>query len=177
MPKKQYLICSTVILLCLVFGFAGPPISGQQNAPMQSDQPYIGLRHGRQLPTGLNEEGGGLITDPYKDKTQYGISHVTRGKTNMLWFEVGTHHDSSGQAFWEVLDVVTLPPLKRGQVVMFTLCLLNDQPDSEIAAIVQPLRARHYQTRTVRAWRANRQTRTFEQIPTRRVKCEIQGDH
>jgi hypothetical protein len=128
------------------------------------------------MPRGLKQEGGGLISDPYRDKTQFGIAHVTRGKQNFLWFELGTHHNAAGQAFWEVLDVVTLPVLKRNHMVMYTLCLLNDKPDSEIAAIIEPVKPGSYETRTLRAWRANRQTRKFEEIAVKGVKCEMQGD-
>ena len=176
---RPTLISSALILSCLMAFSAVPSTKRQQSSAnlAAADGSYIGLRHGRNLPAGLKDEGGGLITDPYKDKVQYGISHVVRGRTNMLWFELGTHHDAEGQAFWEVLDVVTLPTLKRGQLVMFTLCQFNHQPDSEIAAVVQPLRGRNYETRTIRAWRANRQTRKFKAIPTRGVKCELQGDY
>jgi hypothetical protein len=137
---------------------------------------YIGLRHGPQLPVGLKEVGGGLITDPYKDKTQFGLAHITKGKTNMLWFELGTHHDAEGHAYWEVLDVVTLPPMSRNQYFFYTLCNYNNQPDPTIAAIVQPLKRGSYETRTLRAWRANLQTRKLMEIPIKGVKCDIQGD-
>jgi hypothetical protein len=95
----------------------------------------------------------------------------------MLWFELGTHHDTAGHAFWEVLDVITLPAMNRNQILFYTLCLFNDQPDPEIAAIVQPLRRGGYETRTLRAWRANRKTRKFEEAPAKNVKCEMQGDY
>jgi hypothetical protein len=151
-------------------------IAQAQTTSTSTNATYIGLRHGPKLPPGLKEEGGGLISDPYKDKTQFGIAHVTRGKQNFLWFELGTHHNAAGQAFWEVLDVVTLPPLRRNHIVMYTLCLLNDKPDPEIAAVIEPIKPGSYDTRTLRAWRANRQTRKFEEITVKGVKCEMQGD-
>jgi hypothetical protein len=151
-------------------------VANSQTKPTSTNATYIGLRHGPELPRGLKQEGGGLISDPYKDKTQFGIAHVIRAKQNFLWFELGTHHNAAGQAFWEVLDVVTLPALRRGQMVMYTLCLLNEKPDPEIAAIIEPVKPGSYDTRTLRAWRANRQTRKFEEITVKGVKCEIQGD-
>jgi hypothetical protein len=137
---------------------------------------YVGLKHGPELPGGLVDKGGGLISDPYKDKIQFGMSQVSRGATNMVWFELLTHHDSQGRAYWEVLDVVTTPPLRRTQLVMLTLCLFNGNPDPEIAAVVAPLPRRSYETRIIKAWRANRQTRKLEPIPVTGVKCEMQGD-
>lgn len=150
----------------------------EQNSPGSGDtkNTYVGLKHGPRLPAGLKEVGGGLITDPYKDKVQFGLAHITKGKTNMLWFELGTHHDAEGHAYWEVLDSVTLPTMTRNQVLFYTLCLFNGQPDPEIAAIVQPLKPNSYETKTIKAWRADRRTRRLTEIPIKGVKCEMQGD-
>lgn len=163
-------------MVVMILTFGSPEASFQKTQTASNINSYIGLRHGPQLPVGLKEVGGGLITDPYKDKTQFGLAHITKGKTNMLWFELGTHHDAEGHAYWEVLDVVTLPPMTRNQYLFYTLCNFNNEPDPTIAAIVQPLKRGGYETRTLRAWRANLQTRKLTEIPIKGVKCEMQGD-
>lgn len=172
--RKQSLILSSLCLALICFAF-GSVSSGQQNAVTRDLSQYIGLRYGPDLPRGLVYGGGGLITDPYKDTTQFGLTHVTRGSTNMIWFELLTHHDAKGKAYWEVLDVTSTPPLRRKQYVMVTLCLFNNKPDPEIAAVVESV-PRSYNLRVIKAWRANRQSRKLEAISVKGVKCEMQGD-
>ena len=172
--KTIFLILVVACLLCS--GYLLNTKAQSQATTTVAKRKYIGLRHGPRLPPGLKEVGGGLLTDPYKDKIQFGLAHITKGTTNMLWFELGTHHDAEGHAYWEVLDVVTLPPMTRTQILFYTLCLFNDEPDPEIAAIVQPLKRGSYETKALRAWRANRQTRKITEIPIKGVKCEMQGD-
>jgi hypothetical protein len=167
-----------VVIVVLLVGSSHLQISQAQEAVAKpaGNSSYIGLRHGPRLPAGLKEMGGGLITDPYKDTVQFGLAHIIKGKTQMLWFELGTHHDAEGHAYWEVLDVVTLPAITRNQFLFYTLCYFNGQPDPEIAAIVQPLKRGGYETKTLWAWRANRQSRKLTAIPVKGVKCEMQGD-
>jgi hypothetical protein len=172
---KRTLIAISSLLVVASLSSRNESAEAQTNTA-ETGSRYVGLRHGPNLPRGLVDKGGGLITDPYKDKIQFGMSQVSRGATNMVWFELLTHHDSEGKAYWEVLDVVTTPPLRRKQLVMLTLCLFNDNPDPEIAAVVEPLPRHNYETRIIKAWRANRQTRKFEAIPLTGVKCEMQGD-
>jgi hypothetical protein len=149
-------------------------LHAQQQAAAKN--PYVGLKYGPRVPAGLKDFGGGLISDPYKDKEQYGMAHVAKGTVHMVWFEIMTHQDSEGRAHWEVLDVITTPTLRPKQELMLTLCTLNNQPDPEIVALIDLPPRGSYVTRTRKAWRANRLTRKFEEIPIRGVKCEMQGD-
>lgn len=165
-----------VSLLCLPALSNGQSQNQNQQATGTSAIQYVGLKHGHALPRGLKHIGGGLITDPYKDTTQFGLAHVTRGTTNMIWFEVMTHHDADGRAHWEVLDTVTSPPFRRNQGFMLTLCSFRGNPDPEIAALVQPISRDLYELRVIKAWRANRQTRKLHVVDAKDVKCESQGD-
>lgn len=164
------------LLLFVTYSAGQTGTANKQTGSASGAAQYVGLKHGPNLPRGLKDHGGGLITDPYKDTTQFGLAHVTRGTTNMVWFELMTHHDAEGKAYWEVLDAVTTPPLRRNQLLMLTLCNLNDKFDPEIAAVVQPVGRGSYETRVLKAWRANRQTRKLEVIPVRGVRCNMQGD-
>lgn len=163
------------LFLVAISVVCGLDLQGQQKPAPPDLSQYVGLRHGHELPQGLVHVGGGMISDPYKDKTNFGMAQVTRGRTNMIWFELFTHHDAEGKAHWEVLDVVATPPLRKNQYVMVTLCLFNNKPDPEIAAVVEPVR-RSYDMRVIKAWRANRVTRKLEAISLKGVRCEMQGD-
>ena len=135
---------------------------------------YIGLRHGKALPPGLKWIGGSLVS-AVRDEKEYGMTEIHRGTTKMLWFERMTHRDDNGTAYWEVKDVMVLPRISKKQVFLYAFCLLNNQHDSEIAAVADYDADAQYFTRVCRAWRANRQTEKFEAILTKGIKCENPG--
>jgi hypothetical protein len=176
--KLEHLAILGLSLLCLATLSYSQAQTQSQRQPATGTAAiqYVGLKHGHILPRGLKHISGGLITDPYKDTTQFGLAHVTRGTTNMIWFELMTHHDAKGMAHWEVLDTVTSPTFRRNQGFMLTLCSFKGSPDPEIAALVQPSSRDLYELRVLKAWRANRQTRKFELIEAKDVKCESQAD-
>ena len=68
-----------------------------------------------------------------------------------------------------------IPRLPKKQVLVYSLWLLNDQPDGEIAAVVDNQADVQYFTRVHRAWETNRQTEKFEVILTKGIKCENLG--
>ena len=165
-----------MLIFCLMASFALAPAAAQR-APVKQNTDitkYIGLRHGKALPPGLKWIGGSLVS-AVRDEKEYGMTEIHRGTTKMLWFERLTHRDDNGTAYWEVKDVMVLPRLPKKQVFLYAFCLLNDQHDSEIAAVADYDADAQYFTRVRRAWRANRQTEKFEAIPTKGIKCENDG--
>lgn len=167
-----------ILFICLIVSLTLAPVSAQRAAaPVKQNidtAKYIGLRHGPTLPAGLKSLGGGLVS-AVGDTREYGMAEIHRGTTKMLWFERLTHHDDKGVPYWEVKDVLVLPPVPKKQVLVYALCLLNNQPDGEIAAIADLEPDVQYFSRVRRAWRANRQTEKFEAIPTKGIKCENLG--
>jgi hypothetical protein len=171
----------SLVLSFLLTSVVFAPCSQAQQKPPESDQAndksrYIGLRHGDQIPAGHKWIGGALLSDPYRDKTQYGVDQVSRGTVNMLWLQLLTHHDSAGHAYWEIKDVLFLPIIQKNQLLFYTDCLLANKPDPELVVIADTVRRGGYYTRVRHAWRANRQTEKFEQIPVTGIKCVGQGD-
>src|SRR5262245_10733699 len=65
--------------------------------------------HGDHLPLDYKYVGGALLSDPYRDPKQYGVTQLSKGKGRAVWFERLTHHDEAGHAHWEILDVLFLP--------------------------------------------------------------------
>lgn len=90
----------------------------------------------------------------------------------MLWFDRLTHRDEKGVAYWEVKDVLVLPAIPKTQILVYAMCLLNDQPDGEIAAVADHQPTEQYFKRVRKAWRANRTTEKFEPMPVKGIKCE-----
>lgn len=167
-------------LLLLVLLFA-PSSQGQQTPAglnvTNDKSPYIGLRYaGDKLPRGHKWIGGALLTNPYSDEKQYGVTEVSKGTVKMMWLDRLTHHDAAGNAHWEIKDVLFLPPIRKNQLLFYVNCFLANKPDSELVVITDAVVRGGYYGRVRHAWRANRQTEKFQQIPGTGIKCESQGD-
>jgi len=138
---------------------------------------YIGLRYpGNKLPHGHKWIGGALLTDPYSDEKQYGVTEVSKGRVKMMWLDRLTHHDATGNAHWEIKDVLFLPPMRKNQLLFYVNCFLANKPDSELIVIMDSVVRGGYYGRVQHAWRANRKAEKFQQIPVAGIKCEGQGD-
>jgi len=72
--------------------------------------------------------------------------------------------------------VLFLPIIQRNQFLLYSDCLLANKPDPELVVIADTVLRGGYYTRIRHAWRANRQTEKFEQIPVTGIKCVGQGD-
>ena len=171
------LVCSLLHLWLLL----APLSQGQQPSAGLNVRghkgPYLGLRYaGNKLPTGHKWIGGALLTDPYSNEKQYGVTEVSKGNVKMMWFDRLTHHDAAGNAHWEIRDVLFLPPIRKNQLLFYVNCYLANKPDSELVVITDPVVRAGYYGRVRHAWRANRQTEKFQQIPVAGIKCEGQGD-
>ena len=139
--------------------------------------PCIGLRYaGNKLPRGHKWIGGALLTDPYSDEKQYGVTEVSKGRVRMMWLDRLTHHDAAGNAHWEIKDVLFLPPMRKDQLLFYVGCFQANKPDPELVVITDAVVRGGYYGRVRHAWRANRQTEKFQQIPVAGIKCEGQGD-
>ena len=165
------LICVCLLLLVLF------PSQGNQAPAVQkatnSKASYLGLRYaGNKLPRGHKWVGGSLLSDPYSNEKQYGVTEVSRGKVKMMWLDRLTHHDAAGTAHWEIRDVLILPPIRKNQLLFYVNCSLANKPDSELVVITDDAVRGGYFSRVRHAWRANRKTEKFQQIPVTGIKCE-----
>ncbi|MCM3900477.1 MAG: hypothetical protein ND866_02110 [Pyrinomonadaceae bacterium] len=170
-------VIHNLLLLILLFS---PSSQGQQTSAglITSDKsPYIGVRYaGNKLPRGHKWIGGALLTNPYSDEKQFGVTEVSKGAVKMMWLDRLTHHDAAGNAHWEIKDVLFLPPIRKNQLLFYVNCFLANKPDSELVVITDAVVRGGYYGRVRHAWRANRRTEEFEQIPVTGIKCEGQGD-
>jgi hypothetical protein len=166
------------LLLVLLFW---PSLQGQQ-APAglnakNDKSPYLGLRYaGNKLPRGHKWIGGALLTNPYSNEKQYGVTEVAKGSKKMMWLDSLTHHDAAGNAHWEIKDVLFLPPMRKKQLLFYATCQRFNKPDPELVVIVDEDIRGGYFGRVRHAWRANRETEKFQQLPVTGIKCEGQGD-
>jgi len=121
---------------------------------------FIGLNY-PPLPAGLTE-GFAMLIQGAED---HSLSLVQDGADKMLWLSRMTHRDSSGNAFWEVKDIVGLSDLEAGLTLLPDGCSLNGAADSEIFVAGKD-------GTILFAWRANTALDVFEVLPTDGIECQ-----
>ena len=140
----------------------------------QSSSSYVGLRY-RTLPDSLQNLGGWMIGAPLSSpEPEYVVSRVQQGNRQMLWLELILSRDSAGKPLFEVKDVLDLPSLKPTEQLASGWCLVGGKRDPEVIAIAVSEDAEYWR-QIGRAWRANRQTVRFEEIPPSNIVCENPG--
>ena len=171
------LIASLLLLMFFVSPFSQGPQTPAGRNSTNDKSPYVGLRYaGNKLPRGHKWIGGAMLTNPYSDEKQYGVTEVSKGRARMMWLDRLTHHDAAGNAHWEIKDVLFLPTIRKNQLLFYVDCLRFNKPDSELVVITDAVLRGGYYGRVRYAWRANRQTENFLQIPVTGIKCEGHGD-
>ncbi|MFT3891736.1 MAG: hypothetical protein QM730_08905 [Anaerolineales bacterium] len=121
---------------------------------------YIGLQY-PPSPANLSQDFSMII----ESSDVYSLSLVNNGMSKMLWLSKITHYDAnSGDAYWQVKDVLSLSDLQPGLTLLPDGCRLNDVADSEIFVIGR-------NEAILKAWRANTSLGKFESIPVDGVKC------
>lgn len=162
------------ILIILLLSACGPGGNASTSLPVATDSPgiapatglasekfrhYVGLNY-PPLPGGLTE-GFSMLIQGAEDHSLFLLSE---GETKMLWLSELTHQDSTGNAYWEVEDVLDLSGLESGLSLLPDGCLLNGVPDNEIIVVAED-------GVIVSAWRANTTTHVFEVIHTSGIEC------
>lgn len=146
----------------------------------QASAKYIGLEYQGLVPdtvmsNGVKHLGGGLISDHRVDPV-YGISQVSKGKTQMLWLEVSTGQNEKGVTGWRVLDVLSYPALTRSQHLHFSPhdpsveCLRGGKPVGGLVALGTISRLKGIYT-PQRAWIADIEKKKFTPASIRGLRC------
>jgi hypothetical protein len=138
----------------------------QNPASLQDSVGYIF----RDLPEYLELQMGAVILG----RGDYGLSEVVREDgSHMLWFEKVACRDADSKAYWEILDVIELPPLADNEELVIWYCRLagEDDTDPELVVIGNCEPGVQYLTQVNMAWRLNRQTNQIETIPTEGIEC------
>ena len=172
-------------MLILLFSACGPletaPVSAETSEPIvavtesPADVPsalpveglapeklsnYLGLNY-PPLPVSLTEDFALLI----QGSEDHSLSLISDGQNTMLWLGKMTHRDASGNAFWEVKDILDLSDLESGLVLLPDGCSLNGEPDGEIFVAGR-------EGVILLAWRANTTLDVFQVLPTDGIECQ-----
>ncbi len=89
----------------------------------------------------------------------------------VLQREVGR---AEGQIEWQRLTYLTIPQPPEEQVFSFSTCTRNGTRDPGIAAI-SIYQDSEYFGKVIKAWRANIQAGTIDEIPTEGIVCPNDG--
>jgi hypothetical protein len=174
MKKCYYILLMIILMLFLQCGKSEPEPeipaidSSAQKLPPQY-QPLIGLEFGPDsFPTGFEEHTGYVMG--FIEGDEYIIDHVSHNSTELVWFCKLTHRDGEGRPFLRILDILILPSLNPNEQLYLGTCSYNEIEDPEIVAIVKVIQ-NELEAEVIKAWRANRQTRIFEETSTDQVIC------
>jgi len=144
------------------------PIGAELQNPV-SLQDYVGYVFG-DLPEYLQLQMGAVIFG----QGDYGLKEVvSEDGSHMLWFQKVVCRDADSRPYWEILDVVELPPLSDNEELVIWYCRLagEDDTDPELVAIGNYEPGIQTLTKVNMVWRLNRQTHQIETMPTEGVEC------
>ena len=127
------------------------------------------------LPGGFVDHGGSAIGTI--DSVEYALKHVCKGPVHELWLNRVQRRDESGIPVWSTLAKLTVPQVRKDEVLVFghwSTCERGSAADPAIVAIVKNTEGPRF-TAIVRAWRANGPTSRFDAIPTVGIVCQNDG--
>lgn len=132
-------------------------------------QQLIGLEFGPDsFPSEFEEHTGYVLG--FMEENEYIIDHVSRGKTQLVWFCMLTKRDNQGRPYLKILDILVLPPMENDEQLFMGTCNFQTQPDPEIITISKFIE-NEAKNEIHHAWRANRSKQRFEEISPSLVEC------
>lgn len=137
----------------------GPPEPLAQN--------YVGLKI-PPMPKGHETEVGYLLGPG--DQGKYAVEVVSFGSNKIVWMGRFLYHDEQGRAHWEIIAALPPRPLPTGYHFSGGNCLNHNQPQPEIVAIFKA-KDKKTSARIHKAWKANPQSKSFEQLPLEGIQC------
>lgn len=130
---------------------------------------YIGSTY-PPLPKEIKKESGIVIGDPIQN-IMYSVAWISKGQEQMLWFSNAKSDVKNADIVWTVLDAIPVLKYKHGETLVIGLCSINNEPDPEILALVKYAEDQEFFRNIVKAWRANRVTKSFETIKPNGISC------
>jgi len=136
-----------------------PTVAPKEGPDTEDVSEYTGLTYSL-VPEHLSQGFSMVIFG----KDAYGLTMIIDGEQKMLWLEKILDYDETGNAIWEVKDVLMLSHLEPGLTLIPDGCFLNGTPDSEILVVGKNGVIRM-------AWRANTTVEKFEAIVADGITC------
>jgi hypothetical protein len=132
-------------------------------------QQLLGLEFGLDsFPSDFIEHTGYVLGA--MEENEYIIDHVSKGPTQLLWLCRLTGRDQQGSPNLKILDILILPVFASDEQLLMGTCNYQSQPDPEIISLAKFIES-EAKNEVRHAWRANRSTQRFEEIPASLVSC------
>ena len=137
------------------------------------DSYLVGRRFVGQL-DGTSTRQARLISTP--GNYEYALHDVSTARGNRLLMTRLLGRDATNRPSYEILAAVSVPPLRRDELLVLSVCKLNGVRDVDIVAIARR-QDRAELGRIRAAWRATGWQATLEQLPVEGIACEYEGWH
>jgi len=135
------------------------------------DSSLVGRHFTGQL-EGTSTRQARLISTP--GNYEYALHDVSTARGNRLLMTRLLGRDAANRPNYEILAAVSVPPLRRDELLLLSVCRLNGVRDVDIVAIARR-EDRAELSRVRAAWRATGWQATLEQLPVEGITCEHEG--
>lgn len=143
------------------------------SATMDTRKIYVGLQYSeRELPEGCRSVGGTIVGKGIDSS----ILQITCNGTRFVVFNRLAHKDANGRPHWEVVDLVSLPPIGRGESINDLDCVSPLGGYTLTIAKWRHTKVKTYAYRILHAIHLNLTESKFEVINPTQVKCEYFED-
>lgn len=134
---------------------------------------YVGLQYSeRELPEGCKSHGGTIVGEDI----DLSVLQITCNGTRFVVFNRLAHKDAKGTPHWEVVDLVSLPTLRKGEIINDFDCVSPLGGYTLAIAKWRDTKVKTYAYRISHAIRLNLSKSKFEIINPKQVKCEYFED-
>lgn len=134
---------------------------------------YVGLQYSEQeLPEGCKSDGGTIVGE----NADLSVFQITCNGIRFVVFNNLAHKDAKGAPYWEVVDLVSLPPLRKGESIDDFDCV--SPLGGYTLAIVKwrEMNMKTYAYHISHAIHLNLTESKFEALNPEQVKCEYFED-
>lgn len=155
-----------------------PPFNFEPSLPNpETPEAYIGRHYDTRSTPGLKMNYGAAIGNQ-TDRGEYNLEEIETTRYKMFWFEKLVCRNQQGHAFFEISDVIVLPPIKPNEIVVMLGCKQGGKYDEAIVAVGDFKEREVLLSNLSHVWRANRSTGKLEVISPEGITCErmIGGD-
>lgn len=173
-------------LLCILWGLAACSSTPDRSALHPSKKPASAPVKKKSGPSPQNYVGLKIPPMPYAHETEigyllepggqgkYAIEVVNFGSKKIVWIGRLLYHDDKGKAHWKIIAALPPRPLPEGYHFSSGNCVRQGRPQPEIVAILK-MEDKPMLTQIHKAWRADPQKGTFEELPLKGIHCINEG--
>lgn len=167
MKQIQILLLALILIsisACELFQGKYDKIYGQTYYSLREFKPFVHFH-----------AGGGADIGPLGNST-YTVSDYYDKDNEIVALERLVDTKGSRMKFC-LLDILEVPKLKKNQYLDFGNGMLNQKPDPEIISIIEVTNPDVLTyTNVIKAWRANRKTGKFEEMDTKGIVVNNEGE-